>query len=160
MMSKTGGSTPSAQAKVKAARYCAYQERCQQEVREKLNTLGLHHDQVEEILADLITEGYINEERFARVYAGGKFRIKKWGKIKITNALKSKHISDYCIQKGLEEIDSNEYLVAIDDIISRRNGPHAERDVFIRRNKIAKYLIGKGFEPELVWEQLKKRIPD
>ena len=159
MASKPGNGLTVAQAQQKAGRYCAYQERCQQEVREKLYSLKLHRGQVEEVLAYLITEGYVNEERFAKVYAGGKFRIKKWGKIKIMNALKTKNISDYCIQKALEEIDSAEYVGAIDEIISKRDKPDAETDIFIRRNKIAKFLIGKGFEPELVWEQVKMRLP-
>ncbi len=90
-------------AKQKIAHYCAYQERCQQEVRSKLYQYGLYKNQVEETLAWLITEGYLNEERFAKTFAGGKFRVKKWGKLKIEQALKQKQLSSYCIRKGMAE---------------------------------------------------------
>ena len=89
-------------ALLKAADYCAYQERSQQEVRDKLYGYGLHHDEVEENLSELITQGYLNEERFAKAYAGGKFRIKGWGKRKILQGLKQHRISEYCIMKGFE----------------------------------------------------------
>ncbi len=63
--------------------YCAYQERAQQEVRDKLYELGMTMDEVEEIMSDLIAENFLNEERFALQFAGGHFRIKGWGKVKI-----------------------------------------------------------------------------
>ena len=91
-------------ALVKAQRYCAYQERCQQEVRARLYEWGLYSRVVESIIAELITNNFINEERFSKVYAGGKFRIKKWGRIKIRQKLREKNITKYCIEKGFEEI--------------------------------------------------------
>ena len=90
-------------AKLKAADFCAYQERSQQQVRDKLYDYGLHFDEVEEILTELIMEGFINEERFARAFIGGKFRMKKWGKQKILQSLRPHKISEYCIRKGMEE---------------------------------------------------------
>ena len=93
------------QALIKAESYCAYQERCQQEVRDKLYSWGLHEVQVENVIADLIASNFINEERFAKAYAGGKFRIKKWGRVKISIELKRRKISTYCIKKGLAEIE-------------------------------------------------------
>ena len=97
------------EAKLKAADYCAYQERSQQEVRDKLYSYGLHQDEVEDVLADLIVDGFISEERFARAYVGGKFRMKGWGRRKILQGLQQHRISEYCIKKGLEEIDAEAY---------------------------------------------------
>ncbi|NTW31098.1 MAG: RecX family transcriptional regulator, partial [Bacteroidetes bacterium] len=88
----------------KAANYCAYQERCQQDIRNKLYQWGLHSQEVEDLIATLIGENFINEERFSKAFSSGKFHILKWGKIKIKNELKQRNISEYCIRKGLEEI--------------------------------------------------------
>src|SRR3954470_11095456 len=93
------------QAKEKIQRYCAYQERCHQEVRHKLFEFGLYQSEVDEILTGLITDGFLNEERFAKAFAGGKFRMKKWGRIKITHELEARNISKNCIRTGLLEID-------------------------------------------------------
>ena len=88
----------------KARKYCTYQERSQQEVRDKLYEWGLHRNEVELGIATLVSENYLNEQRFAIAYAGGKFRMKGWGRIKIKLALKQKKVSDYCIRKALDEI--------------------------------------------------------
>lgn len=141
------------EAKTKAGRYCAYQERTQQEVRDKLYVLGLFRDEVELVLTELITEDYINEERFAKRYASGKFRIKQWGKRKIVYALKQKNISSYCIDKALKEIDDEEYIVVLKKLINKKTAL-LKGDEFILHKKISNYLIGKGFEPELVWSIL------
>ncbi|HXC03732.1 MAG TPA: RecX family transcriptional regulator, partial [Bacteroidia bacterium] len=101
----------------KAAAWCAYQERCQQEVRDKLYEWGLWKDMVEQIISELIGQGFIDEERFARTYAGGKFRIKKWGKQKIKNELKQRHISEYCIRKAMLEIDADAYRKTLEKIL-------------------------------------------
>src|SRR5688500_923655 len=93
------------QAKERIQQYCAYQERSHLEVRNKLYSFGLYRGDVDEILAGLITDGFLNEERFAKAFAGGKFRMKKWGRIKITHALESKGVSSNCIRIGLREID-------------------------------------------------------
>ena len=89
--------------------YCQYQERCHSEVRNKLYELGCNKDDVEQHIIDLIETGILNEERFAKAYAGGKFRMKQWGREKIRQQLKFRKISEYCIRKGLAEIDGNEY---------------------------------------------------
>ena len=138
------------QAKIKAARYCAYQERTQQEVRNKLYELGLYQDEVEDVLTDLITENFINEERYAKALANGKFRLKKWGRNKIKYALHQKGISDYCIQQALNEISEEEYKSEISNMIDKKiKQEHGA--TYIIKNKIAKYMIGKGFESDLVW---------
>lgn len=93
----------------KAKHYCAYRERCHSEVREKLYSLRLHKNEVEQLLTQLIEEKFLNEERFAIAYAGGKFRIKNWGKEKIRYALKQKQVSAYCIRKALNSIGNSDY---------------------------------------------------
>ena len=104
------------QALIKAESYCAYQERCQQEVRDKLYSWGLHEVQVENVIAELIASNFINEERFAKAYARGKFRIKKWGRVKISIELKRRKISAYCIKKGLAEIEEEEYIKTLQKV--------------------------------------------
>ena len=141
------------EAKVKAGHYCAYQERTQQEVRDKLYALGLYRDEVEQTLSDLISENFVNEERFAKAYASGKFRIKQWGRRKIIYALKQKNISPYCIDKALKEIPEDEYIEVIKKLIENKRNT-LTGDNFMKKQKISSYLIGKGFESELVWATL------
>lgn len=145
------------EARIKGAAFCAYQERTQQQVREKLYSLGLKTVAVEEVIAYLITENYINEERFAKAFAGGKFRIKNWGRNKIKQALKQHGLSVYCIKKGLEEIGDEAYLEAIRALADKKSSHIQEKDTFKKAYKIAAYLIGKGFEADLVWDVLNKR---
>src|SRR5262245_55126185 len=104
-------------AKSKAEAYCAYQERSQQEVRDKLYSWGLHRNDVENIISFLISDGFLKEERFAIAFAGGKFRIKKWGRNKIKMALKEKKVSDPLIRKALSEIDQREYMQMLKQVI-------------------------------------------
>ena len=97
------------QALPKIKQYCTYQERCHAEVKEKLYAFGLYKKDVEQLMSQLIEENYLNEERFAIQYAGGKFRMNQWGRIKIKYALKQKQVSDYCIKKALKEINETDY---------------------------------------------------
>jgi len=108
------------QATIKAQLSCAYQERCQQEMRDKLYEWGLHSNDVENIIANLISDNYLNEERFAKAFAGGKFRIKKWGRVKIKIELKKRKISDYCIKKGMQEIDEADYIKTLKNILAKK----------------------------------------
>ncbi len=140
-------------AKIKAGNYCAYQERTQQEVRDKLYNLGLHRDEVEEVLTELILEDFVNEERFAKSFASGRFHLKKWGKVKIEYELKRKRISPYCIKKALMEISEDDYDSAIQQLIDKRKSNYSGNQFEIK-NKISKYLINKGFEADLVWKKL------
>ena len=144
------------EAKLKAADYCAYQERSQQEVRDKLYSYGLHYNDVEEIISELITENFINEERFAKAYAGGKFRMKKWGRLKILQGLKQHRISEYCIKKGLQEIPDADYCDTIELLIDKKRKALAIDNEFIANQKIVAYLHQKGFEPNLIWNILRK----
>ncbi len=143
-----------AKATAKAEAYCAYQERSQQEVRDKLYSWGLHRNDVENIISNLIGSGFLKEERFAAAFAGGKFRIKKWGKGKIKAALKSKNVSDPLIKKALSSIDDREYQKTLRNVIHSKSKTLKETNPFKRKHKIATYAISRGFEPELVWEFL------
>lgn len=138
----------------KARKYCAYQERSQQELRDKLYEWGLPKRNVELAIAQMIEEGFMNEERFAIAYAGGKFRIKNWGRIKIKLALKQKKVSDYCIRKALNQIDEKDYLNSLEKIISSYSKKVKEKNPLKKNYKIAQHAIGKGYEPEVVWEIL------
>lgn len=144
-------------ARKKIASYCAYQERYQKEVRDKLYSYGLFKDEVEELIAWLITENFLNEERYAQTYAGGKFRVKNWGRLKITQALQQKDISAYCIKQGLKEIDEEEYLDTISKLARKKAAELQLRfsNTYQLKDKVSRFLISRGFEPELVWEILK-----
>lgn len=147
------------QAKQKALRYCAYQERSHQEVKNKLYELGLYASQVDELLAYLITEGFLNEERYAKLFAGGKFRMKQWGRIKIVHALESKGVSPACIRIGLKEIDEADYEQTLGKVLTSKIDEVSGDNAFVVRDKVSKYAIQKGFEPDLVWQKLKKLLP-
>ncbi len=138
----------------KMQRYCAYQERSHQEVRGKLLGLGIYGDDLEEMIAQLISDNFLNEERFARAYARGKFRMKQWGRRRIVQELKRRDISAYSIRKAMEEIPDADYLQTLETVIRKKAVSLSETDGFIRRNKIAQYVIGRGFEPESVWEAI------
>lgn len=138
----------------KARNWCARQERSHSETRSKLFSWGLKPKEVESIIAELITGGFINEERFARQYAGGKFRMKKWGKLKIQHYLKQKNITEYCIHSGLQEIGERDYRKTLEMLATKKAGSLKEKNPLIKKNKIARYLVAKGYEPALVWEVL------
>jgi regulatory protein len=140
-------------AKVKAANFCVYQERTQQEVRDKLYALGLFRDEVEQTLSELISENFVNEERFAIAFANGRFKLKHWGKTKIGYELKKRKISRYCIDKALRGISESDYENAISDLIEKKSKGIPVTSPFARQ-KIAGYLIAKGFESDLVWKQI------
>jgi regulatory protein len=148
--------TPS-EARQKIYRYCAYQERSHHEVRDKLYSYGLFKDEVEEILSQLITEGFLNEERFAKAFAGGKFRMQKWGRIKIIHELEARGLTPNCIKAGLKEIDEQSYLITLRELLNRKAGEISEENIFVKRDKLARYAIQKGFEPELVWSIIKDK---
>lgn len=143
------------QALIRAEATCAYQERCQQEMRDKLYDWGLHSLEVENIIARLITDNFLNEERFAIAFAGGKFRIKKWGRIKIKLELKKRKISDYCIRKAMQQIDDTDYAKTIRDLIAKKSKEIKGGKEHIRKYKIAKFVASRGFEQDLIWEILK-----
>jgi len=141
-------------ALVKAESYCAYQERAQQEVRDKLYDWGLHHNEVEEVITELILTNFLNEERFAMAYVSGKFNIKKWGKVKIKQGLKLKRIPEKMIVKALKSIDYDKYLETIRAAAEKKSAVLVEKDKYKRKYKLVTYLMGKGFESNLISEVL------
>ena len=142
------------QCGLKAEGYCAYQERSQQEVRNKLYEWGLHQQDVEEIISELIGENFLNEERFARAYTLGKFRIKGWGKLKIKQGLRLKGISEKLILKSLKEISGDDYISKLEQILKKKAGTINEKDPFKRRYLLSRHAAGKGYESDLISEIL------
>lgn len=131
--------------------YCAYQERCHGEVREKLYAMGVYKNEAEQLMARLIEENNLNEERFAIQYAGGKFRINHWGKIKIRHALKQKGVSDYCVRKALAQIPEEDYRHTLSKLAAQKLALlKKEKNIFTRKRKLQDYLLQKGYEMELI----------
>lgn len=148
------------EARSKLQAYCAYQERCHKEVRSKLFDLGIYGDDIDAIISDLIEDNFLNELRYAIAFAGGKFRIKKWGRYRITRELKMKQVSAYSIKKAIQsEIPDADYLETLEQVIEKRNRLLREPNKFKRKQKIAKYVIDKGFESPLVWETIHRLYP-
>lgn len=138
------------QAIQKLKHYCAYQERCHSEVMEKLYSLGVWKREHDEIIATLIEENYLNEERFAIAFAGGKWRQKQWGRVKIKYELKQKKVSEYCIKKAFKQIEEIEYEQALHKIATDKYNSLKQYQYLIRKKKTIDYLIQKGFEHGLV----------
>lgn len=148
------------QALQRLQRYCAYQERSHKEVRGKLLDLGIYGDSLEQIMAQLISENFLNEERFARAYARGKFRMKQWGRRRILQELQFQNVSNYSIRKAMEEIPETDYLETLETVLRKKDTSLAESDDFKRRNKVAQYAISRGFEPNLVWDAINRLLEE
>lgn len=141
----------------KIRHFCSYQERSHQEVKDKLYSFGLYKDEVETLLSQMIEENYLNEERYAVAFAGGKFRVRQWGRVKIKYELKQKRVSDYCIKKALASIDEDDYEKTLEKLFDDKKASlRSEKNIFIKKQKIQAYLMQKGFEPSLISEYLKK----
>lgn len=138
------------QALQKLKHYCAYQERCHSEVKEKLYSLGVWKKDHDEIITTLIEENYLNEERFAIAFAGGKWRVKQWGRVKIKYELKQKQVSGYCIKKALKQIDDEEYLNTLDELAAKKYAALKNEQHLIRKKKTMDYLVARGFESGLI----------
>ena len=147
------------QAIPKAKYFCAYQERCHSEVKSKLYDFGLNTKEVDELLSILISEDYLNEQRFAIHFAGGKFRMKHWGKVKIKYELKQKQVSEYCIKKALLQIDEEDYFKTMQKLFDDKIATlRAEKNIFTKRKKVFDYLRQKGYETQLISEMLKENL--
>ncbi len=143
----------------KMVSWCAYQERSQYEARKKLKeTYWLDNEEIEWVIAELVTQGFINEERFAKTFAGGKFRIKKWGKRKIRQALQMHHITEYCIKEALNEIADEDYEATVRELLMKKNEKISEKNPLKRKQKLAYYAIGKGFESDIVWDIVNEMV--
>ena len=146
------------QAKSKLENYCAYQERSQLEVRKKLRELGIESDVAENIIVDLIENNFINEERFALAYAGGKFRINKWGKIKIKQGLKQHNISEYCIKKALQSIEEKDYFETLEKLIEKKFKETKESNIQKKTNIIISSIVNKGYEWEFTNDIVREKL--
>jgi regulatory protein len=138
------------QALQKLRQYCGYQERSHYEVQQKLWDLGVRRAEHDEILSALIEEDYLNEERFAIQFAGGKFRIKDWGRKKIYYALKEKKVSEYNIKRAMKEIDQDSYLKTLRGLAEKKYALLKGEQYLVRKKKTIDYLLQKGYEHELV----------
>jgi regulatory protein len=141
-------------------KYCAYQERSHSEVRSKLLEWGQKGIELEEIISSLVEGDFLNEERFAIAFAGGKFRIKNWGINKIKSELNRKNVSDYCIKKAISLLPKSDYDIAIKKLIEKKEKSLVEKNIIKRKQKIANYLLSKGYESELVWKILSKKYSE
>lgn len=141
-------------ALAKAESWCAYQERAHVEVRNKLFEWGVYPSEVDQIISTLIGDNFLNEERFAMAYASGKFRIKKWGRIKIKYALKLKKITPKLIQKALQSIDDEDYMAVLRHEVEKKASTIRESDANKRKFKIVAFLVGRGFERDLIFDVL------
>lgn len=139
------------QALQKLRHYCAYQERCHYEVRNKLFELGVWAKYHDSITASLVEDNYLNEERFAIQFAGGYFRTKQWGRVKIKHALAQKQVSEYCIRKGMKEIDESDYRATLKKLAEQKlRMLKSEKNIFIKKRKLQDFLLRKGFETKYV----------
>ena len=142
------------EAKLKAEVYCAYQERSQQEVRDKLYIWGLHQTDVEAVIAELIADNFLNEERFALAYASGRFRMKGWGRYKIKQGLVQKSVSPPLIKLALASLDAEEYRERLYAVLVAKARGEKETQPYKRKSKLFRYALSKGYERELVLELL------
>ncbi|WP_299435190.1 regulatory protein RecX [uncultured Aquimarina sp.] len=139
----------------KMEHYCAYQERCHKDINDKLYTMKLIPEAKEKIILHLLEHNFLNEERFAKSFARGKFRIKKWGKQRIVRELKFRQISEYCIKSALKEIPENEYLSIFHELAEKKFASISETDMYKKRKKLIDYLLYRGWENQLVFEKAK-----
>ena len=144
------------QATQKLEHYCAYQDRCHEEVIQKLRTMKMDQDEIDQIIVLLIADNFLNEERFACSYARGKHLIKHWGKIRIVNELKFRKISATLIKIALKEIDDSDYFEMFDVLADKHWETIHESNTMKKRKKFCDYLLRKGWETELIYQKVKE----
>lgn len=142
------------EAKRKLEHYCAYQERCHKEVRAKLYEMHMIPEAIDLIMVHLIQHNFLNEERFAKAFVRGKFRMKQWGKNRLLRELKFRDISKFSIDAGLKEIDEDDYEKTLETLIEKRMALVKEPNGYKKKKKIADYLLYRGWESYLVFEKL------
>jgi regulatory protein len=143
----------------KMEHFCAYQERCHQDVENKLRSMNIGFQIKENVMLHLLENDFLNEERFAKTFARGKFRIKKWGKERIIRELKFKLISEYNIISALNEIDENEYYTTFNELAIKRLSELKELNKYKKRKKLADYLLYRGWETDMVYKKIVELIP-
>lgn len=138
--------------------YCAYQERCHKDVTDKLRSMKMIPEAIDAIVVHLITNNYLNEERFAKAFVRGKFRIKKWGKNRIVRELKFRNISKYTVDSALNEIALDNYHKTLHELTEKRIAQIKEKNVYKKKKKVADYLLYRGWEPHLIYEKINELI--
>jgi regulatory protein len=146
------------EAQKKLESYCAYQERCHKEVRNKLRDMRMIPEAVDNIMVHLIQHNFLNEERFAKAYVSGKFRIKKWGKNRLVRELKFRAISKYSIDSALKEIDLDDYYKTLDELVQKRIAQVNEKNIYKKKKKVLDYLLYRGWESHLIYEKLNEYL--
>ncbi len=146
------------EAQRKLENYCAYQERCHKEVRTKLKDMKMIPEAIDKIMVHLIDHNFLNEERFAKAFVRGKFRIKKWGKNRLVRELKFKDISKYAIDAALKEINDDDYFETLDELTQKRIAQVNEKNIYKKKKKVADYLLYRGWESNLVYEKINEYI--
>ncbi|MEO5909339.1 MAG: regulatory protein RecX [Pelobium sp.] len=131
--------------------FCAYQERSHYEVRGKLISLGIYGDELERVMLHLIENNFLNEERFANLYAQGKLRINGWGRNKIKQGLKFRQVSDPLIKKALNKLNENEYLEKLTTVIEKKRRSIKEKQEYKINYKLTQYAFSRGFEQDLIF---------
>lgn len=147
------------QAKRALENYCIYQDRCHKEVESKLFKMGMIPQACEVVILHLLEHNFLNEERFGKSFARGKFRIKKYGKVRITQELKFRNLSSYNIKTALKEIDEQEYLDTLESLTLHKWENTKEINFYKKKKKVADYLLRKGYETNLVFESLNQFNP-
>lgn len=140
----------------KIEHYCAYQERCHEEVEQKLRSMKMDSNEIDQIITHLINDNFLNEERFACSFARGKHRIKHWGRIRITNELKFRGINQTLINIALKEIDPEEYYTTFDNLANRNWESIQEKNTLKKRKKFCDFMLRRGFESNLVYEKVRE----
>ncbi len=138
----------------KIKNWCAYQERSQCEIRQKLFEYGLYSNDVEQLIVKLIEENFLNEERFTNAFVSGKFNIKHWGKIKIKIELRKHKVSDYLLKKSLQNIDDKTYIKTLNKVIEKKMKITPEKNKQKLKYKVIQYALSRGFEHDLILEQI------
>ena len=147
-----------AEAQKKLEHYCAYQERCHKEVRNKLREMRMIPEAIDLIIVHLIQHNFLNEERFAQAYVRGKFRIKKWGKNRLVRELKFRDISKYSIDSALKEIDLEDYYNTLDELVKKQIESIKENNSYKKKKKIADYLLYRGWESQLIYDKINELL--
>ena len=142
------------QAIKKLEYYCAYQERCHLDIENKFRSMKLSASFKETVMLHLLENDFLNDERFAKAFVRGKFRIKKWGKRRIEKELKTRNISEYNIRSGLKEISESDYLKSFNELAKKRLSQISETNIYKKRKKLADYLLYRGWESDLVYNKV------
>jgi regulatory protein len=140
----------------KIEHFCAYQERCHEEVVSKLWSMKMDSEEIDQIIVHLIEHNFLNEARFACSFARGKHRIKYWGKIRITNELKMRKIGQNLINLALKEITPEEYITTFEDLAERNWKSILEKNILKKRKKFCDYMLRRGFESHLIYEKVRE----